>query len=110
MQQGGIGPQGLALLQAALKMGPQAQAGAAQPGVGLDSLKTGLLSQVFDPANPGGKDGILAMLRNMGRSPGGVPMSPGAPMSLAPPPIPDMNNVGPQLPMMPTATTGTGLW
>ena len=113
---GGLGGAGLALLQTALKAGGGGGAGGGMGG-GLGAVlggagmmagpfgagAPGLLSSVFDPQNPGGKNGLLAKLRAMGQP------TAGAPMSLAPPPM-TAAPVGP----MPLPNVGanalTGVW
>ena len=67
----------------------------------------GMLANLLDPNNPGGKNGLLARMRAM--MAGSAPAGGGGPMSLAPP---DVNNVDPQMPdpgagaVSPTAISG----
>lgn len=95
---GGIGPQGMALMQAALRMNaPQAAPGGGTGGAPMP--RPGILSQFMPgaPGGMGGANGILAKLRAL--QAGGMPGA--APMSLAPPGMAGMmsNNIGPQQPM-----------
>lgn len=82
-----IGQQGMNLLQMALKQ----RSGLPQAGGATGATPNpGLLAQLFDPENPGGKNGLLQQFRNA--------MAPkaGAPTDLTPPggpsPTPDLTD------------------
>lgn len=98
---GGLGAQGMAILQAALKA-RQPGGGVSAPGMpGAGAPMApgggmGMLSQLFDPKNPGGNNGLLAKLRGMMG-----PQQPAAPMSLAPPGM----GSGPMMPDAPPVNT-----